>query len=76
MWAGLRVVSFIHKAVVGIALKRAGRYVSAQNGVSPLHQRPAQTTQLQADAVTPDGSTKRERFNGVGAYYEIHDHGS
>ena len=28
----------IHQVVVGIALERAGRYASAQNDVSPLHQ--------------------------------------
>ena len=62
----------IHQAVVGIALERADRFASAQSDESPLDQRSAQTTQLQADTVMPDGSTKRERFNGTGAY-EIHD---
>ena len=62
----------IHQAVVGIAMARADRCASAQSDESPLDQRSAQTTQLQADTVMPDGSTKRERFNGTGAY-EIHD---
>ena len=57
----------VHQLCAGLALTRAQRVASQQWDGSPIDTDGYIVAPMQLDTHTPDGSTKRERWSGVGA---------